>query len=75
MAMMLIRWREIAVKMRPAKPGVPRIPSPTTAMSPTLESTWIGFNIPVSKFEAQRSPQLFEAGRVRIGDQEAEFWR
>ena len=30
-AMMLIRSLEMAVKILPARPGIPRIPSPTTA--------------------------------------------
>jgi hypothetical protein len=42
MAMMLTFSREIAVKIRPARPGVPRIPSPTTASSPTSSSTSMG---------------------------------
>ncbi len=46
MAMILMFWREIAVKILPARPGVPRIPSPTTAISPTLRFTSTGFKYP-----------------------------
>lgn len=42
MAIMFTFSREMAVKMRPAMPGLPCMPSPTTARRPTFSSTWIG---------------------------------
>ena len=43
MAITFTASREIAVKTRPAKPGLPYMPSPTTASKPTFPSTWTGF--------------------------------
>ena len=42
MAMILMLCLEIAVKIRPASPEVPRMPSPTTAINPTFVSTCSG---------------------------------
>ena len=72
MAMMLMFSREIAVKMRPASPGVPCIPSPTTASSPTsgihfdrLQVIVLEFQLELGLQPIQRRLQFF------LADQEA----
>src|SRR5204862_8084690 len=64
MAMMFTFSREIAVKMRPARPGVPRIPSPTIASIPTvvhLDRTQVS----VRQFQSQRRLQSLQ-GRAQL---------
>lgn len=62
MAMMLIRSREMGVKMRPARPGAPWMPSPTTVRWPTWLSTSMGFRYPCASSSVRADSTARQGG-------------
>ena len=74
MAMMFTFTREIAVKIRPASPGLPCMPSPTAASRPDLAIHLDGMHVAMRQLQRQRRFERLHGSLELLGPhQEAEF--